>query len=49
MYNNHDRGGSLADGAGDEDAGIEEVVAGGEDFGLGAGEGDLLQVAAVCG
>ena len=32
---------SLAEEEGDEDLGVEEVVAGGDDFGLGAGEGDL--------
>ena len=32
---------SLADEAGDENLGVEEVVAGGDDFGEGAGEGDL--------
>ena len=33
--------GLLAEEEGDEDLGVEEVVAGGDDFGLGAGEGDL--------
>ena len=41
--------GLLAEEEGDEDWGVEEVGAGGDDFGLGAGEGDSLKVAAVCG
>lgn len=41
--------GAPAEGAGDEEVGVEAGAAGGDGFGLGAGEGDLLQVAAVCG
>ena len=34
-------GGLLAEEEGDEDLGVEEVVTGGDDFGLGVGERDL--------